>query len=153
MSEKAQLARALFFQGYNCAQSVAGAFADEMGLSLDAATHMVCGFGGGVGRMREVCGAVCGMTFVAGVLRGYHGPKTGAEKTQTYAMIQELAARYRAQTGSIICRELLGLERAEGVPQAEARTAEYYRKRPCPDLVALAAGILEQWLAEHPEAS
>ena len=142
MSEKAQRAKALFLEGYNCAQAVAGAFAPEMGLSVDAAARL--------GRMREVCGAVSGMTLAASALRGYNDPKAGPEKTDTYAMIQELAGRFRAENGSIICRELLGLARPEGTPQAEARTPEYYKKRPCPELVALAAQILEEWLAEHP---
>ena len=128
MSEKAQRAKALFLEGYNCAQAVAGAFAPEMGLSVDAAARLASGFGGGMGRMREVCGAVSGMTLAASALRGYNDPKAGLEKTDTYAMIQELAGRFRA----------------------EARTPEYYKKRPCPELVALAAQILEEWLAEHP---
>ena len=138
MSEKAQRAKALFLEGYNCAQAVAGAFAPEMGLSVDAAARLASGFGGGMGRMREVCGAVSGMTLAASALRGYNDPKAGPEKTDTYAMIQELAGRFRAENGSIICRELLGLARPEGTPQAEARTPEYYKKRPCPELVALA---------------
>lgn len=150
MSEKAQRAKALFLEGYNCAQAVAGAFAPEMGLSVDAAARLASGFGGGMGRMREVCGAVSGMTLAASALRGYNDLKAGLEKTDTYAMIQELAGRFRAENGSIICRELLGLARPEGIPQAEARTPEYYKKRPCPELVALAAQILEEWLAEHP---
>ena len=140
MSEKAQRAKALFLEGYNCAQAVAGAFAPEMGLSVDAAARLASGFGG----------AVSGMTLAASALRGYNDPKAGPEKTDTYAMIQELAGRFRAENGSIICRELLGLARPEGTPQAEARTPEYYKKRPCPELVALAAQILEEWLAEHP---
>ena len=104
MSEKAQRAKALFLEGYNCAQAVAGAFAPEMGLSVDAAARLASGFGGGMGRMREVCGAVSGMTLAASALRGYNDPKAGLEKTDTYAMIQELAGRFRAENGSIICR-------------------------------------------------
>ena len=130
MSEKAQRAKALFLEGYNCAQAVAGAFAPEMGLSVDAAARPASGFGGGMGRMREVCGAVSGMTLAASALRGYNDPKAGPEKTDTYAMIQELAGRFRAENGSIICRELLGLARPEGTPQAEARTPEYYKSAP-----------------------
>ena len=129
MSEKAQRAKALFLEGYNCAQAVAGAFAPEMGLSVDAAARLASGFGGGMGRMREVCGAVSGMTLAASALRGYNDPKAGPEKIDTYAMIQELAGRFRAENGSIICRELLGLARPEGTPQAEARTPEYYKKK------------------------
>ena len=128
MSEKAQRAKALFLEGYNCAQAVAGAFAPEMGLSVDAAARLASGFGGGMGRMREVCGAVSGMTLAA----------------------SELAGRFRAENGSIICRELLGLARPEGTPQAEARTPEYYKKRPCKELVGDAAEILEKYIAEHP---
>ena len=102
--------------------------------------------------MREVCGAVSGMTLAASALRGYNDPKAGPEKTDTYAMIQELAGRFRAENGSIICRELLAKAGAApaGGTAAEERTAEYYKKRPCPELVALAAQILEEWLAEHP---
>lgn len=150
MNEKAQRAKALFLEGYNCAQAVAGAFAPEMGLPLDTVARMAGGFGGGMGRMREVCGAVSGMTLAASALRGYSDPQAGPAKTDTYAMIQALAGRFRAQNGSIICRELLGLARPEGTPQAEARTPEYYKKRPCPELVAMAAQILEEWLAENP---
>ena len=151
MSEKAQRAKALFLEGYNCAQAVAGAFAPEMGLSVDAAARLASGFGGGMGRMREVCGAVSGMTLAASALRGYNDPKAGPEKIDTYAMIQELAGRFRAENGSIICRELLGPRPGpEGTPQAEARTPEILIKAPCPELVALAAQILEEWLAEHP---
>ena len=148
MSPKAQRAYDLFLQGYNCAQSVAGAFAGEMGLPLETVMRMACGFGGGIGRLRETCGTVSGMVFAAGMLRGYGTPETGEKKTQTYAMIQELVARFRAANGSIVCRELLGLAAPEGTPQAEARTPEYYRKRPCPRLATQAAGILEAYLAE-----
>ncbi len=148
MSEKANRARELFLQGYNCAQSVAGAFAEDMQLPLDTVTRMVSGFGGGFGRLREVCGAVSGMTFAASVLRGYCDPKAAQEKTQVYAMIQTLAGRFREQNGTIICRELLHLEAPEGTPVAEKRTAEYYHRRPCPELVACAAEILEDYLAQ-----
>ena len=148
MSPKAKRAYELFLQGYNCAQSVAGAFADEMGLPLETVMRIACGFGGGIGRLRETCGTVSGMVLAAGMLRGYGSPETGEKKTQTYAMIQELAARFRTANGSIVCRELLGLAAPEGTPKAEARTPEYYRKRPCPRLAAGAAGILEAYLAE-----
>ncbi len=148
MSEKAARARELFLQGYNCAQSVAGAFAEEMHLPLDTVTRMVSGFGGGFGRLREVCGAVSGMTFAASVLRGYCDPKAAGEKTQVYQMIQTLAGRFEAANGTLICRELLHLDAPEGTPAAEPRTAEYYQRRPCAELVACAAQILEDYLAE-----
>lgn len=144
---KGEQAEALFRQGYNCAQSVAGAFAGELGLPLDTAVRLVSGFGGGFGRLREVCGAVCGMTFVYSALRGYGQPGTHPEKTRTYAAVQRLANAYRAEAGSIVCRELLGLSAPEGTAQAEARTAAYYKKRPCPQLVHLAADLLAAELA------
>ena len=101
-----------------------------------------------MGRLREVCGAVSGMVFVYGALRGYSAADAGEDKTAAYAAIQEMAAAFRAQTGSIVCRELLGLAQPEGTPKAEARTPAYYRKRPCPELVALAADVLAAKLAE-----
>ena len=152
MSEKAQRAKALFLEGYNCAQAVAGAFAPEMGLSVDAAARLASGFGGGMGRMREVCGAVSGMTLAASALRGYNDPKAGPEKTDTYAMIQELAGRFRAENGSIICRELLGLRAGQqDAPAPSARTKAYYAGRPCAEIVASAAEILQQMLEEQAE--
>ena len=143
MAQKGDLAFALFKEGYNCAQAVAGAFAQELGLPIETVARMVSGFGGGMGRMREVCGAVSGMTFVAGALQGYDSPKANTEKTETYALIQQMAGEFKAQNGSIVCRELLGLPAAEGTPQAEARSAQYYQKRPCGELCRMAADILE----------
>ena len=148
MSEKAQRAKALFLEGYNCAQAVAGAFAPEMGLSVDVAARLASGFGGGMGRMREVCGAVSGMTLAASALRGYNDPKAGPEKTDTYAMIQELAGRFRAENGSIICREIL--DNPPSDPNPTPRTAEFYKTRPCAHMVMTAAGILDDYIAEHP---
>lgn len=144
--EKAETARALFQQGYNCAQSVFGAFAPELGIDRETAFRLASGFGAGMGRMRQVCGAVSGMILAAGLAQGYSDPTRLDEKTATYAMIQQLAHEFEQANGSIICQTLLGLARPEGTAQAEARTAEYYRKRPCADLVAQAAGILESYL-------
>ena len=148
MGEKGQRAYELFLQGYNCAQAVAGAFADEMGLPLEVAARMASGFGGGIGRLRETCGTVSGMVLAAGMLRGYGGPETGDVKTRTYAMIQTLVGRFRAANGSIVCRELLGLSAPVGTPVAVARTPEYYQKRPCPRLAGQAADLLEEYLRE-----
>ncbi len=142
MGEKGERAEALFRAGFNCSQSVACAFADELGLPVETVARMVSGFGGGMGRLREVCGCVSGMIFVASCLRGYGGPAENGRKAEVYAMVQTLAARFREQNGSIICRELLGLARAEGTPIPEERTPEYYKKRPCPRLAAMAADIL-----------
>lgn len=149
MGAKGEQAEALFRAGYNCAQSVACAFAPELGLPVEDVARMISGFGGGMGRLREVCGCVSGMIFVAGALRGYAGPAENGRKAEVYAGVQTLAQRFRAQNGSIVCRELLGLAQGPDSPVPEARTAEYYRKRPCPHLAALAADILAEWLAQQ----
>lgn len=137
-----------FMKGYNCAQSVALAYAREMNLTPEQALTMSAGFGGGVGRLREVCGAFSGVVLVLGALYGSPDP---AQKTALYTEVQALAERYRTENGgSIVCRELLGLAKAEGSPVASPRTPEYYKKRPCPQLVRLAADILDEYIAAHP---
>lgn len=138
-----------FMKGYNCAQSVALAFADEMHLTPEQALTMSAGFGGGVGRLREVCGAFSGIVLVLGALYGSPDP---SQKTALYTEVQALAERYRTENGggSIVCRELLGLSKPEGSPVASPRTPEYYKKRPCPELVRLAANILDEYIAAHP---
>ena len=145
--DKGVIARALFMQGYNCSQCVAAAFAEEMGLPREYVMRLVSGFGGGVSRLREVCGAFSGVVFVVGALYGNVEP---SGKTATYTIVQEMARKYREAQGSIVCKELLGLSKAEGSPVASARTAEYYKKRPCPDLVEFAANMMEEYIAEHP---
>lgn len=147
---KGQRARELFLSGYNCAQSVVCAFAEEMGLAQDVAARLASGLGGGVGRLRETCGAVTGMALVYGMLRGYSEPGTHAGKTATYAAVQRMGGRFRAQAGSLCCRELLGLPGEDCSPKAEPRTPAYYQSRPCPDLVACAADILANELAGAP---
>lgn len=146
MSAKGDLAKSYFKEGYNCSQSVTLAFSDEIGIEKSRLLRMVSSFGGGMGRMREVCGAVSGMFFVAGALYGYDDPKDMQAKKEHYARIQELAARFRAQTGSIMCRELLGLDGKDSSPVPSARTSEYYKKRPCPEMIALAASVMEEYI-------
>ena len=150
MSKQGDAAYAWFLKGYNCSQSVVAAFAPQLGLTEETALRLSAGFGAGIGRMREVCGAFCGVVTVLSMV--YADPADPKDKSRMYALVQQAAEQYRTRNGggSIICRELLGLARPEGTPQAEARTLEYYKKRPCPELVALAAQILEEWLAEHP---
>lgn len=143
-------AKELFLEGYNCSQSVAGAFADEMGMDFKTVVKMVSSFGGGMGRLREVCGTVSGMFFVAGVLYGYDEPKDFEGKKELYARIQKLAGLFREKTGSIVCRELLGLEGKDSFPVPSQRTKEYYEKRPCPEMAKLAGDILEEYIKEHP---
>jgi C_GCAxxG_C_C family probable redox protein len=137
----------LFKKGYNCAQSVVGAYCDLIGMTEEQATRAVSAFGGGFGRLREVCGAVSGMTFVLGCLYGYSDPKSVSEKKELYALEQKLAGKFREKEGSIICRELLGKKvGADTSPEPSPRTEEYYRSRGCAGCVACAAGILENHL-------
>lgn len=143
-------AKELFLQGYNCSQSVAGAFAEEMGMDFKTVVKMVSSFGGGMGRLREVCGTVSGMFFVVGMLYGYDEPKDFEGKKELYGRVQELAGLFKEKTGSIVCRELLGLDGKDTSPTPSLRTAEYYEKRPCPDMAKLAGDILEEYIKEHP---
>lgn len=125
---------ALFATGFNCAQSVFCAFAEDFGMDAETAAKVSSGLGGGVGRLREVCGAVTGATLAIGM-------KFGPDKTAVYGRVQEFAAAFKAETGSIVCRELLEGTGATAGGAPEARTQEYYRKRPCAELVRLAAEI------------
>ena len=139
-----------FMKGYNCSQSIVLAFADMLPVKEKDLLKMASSFGGGMGRLREVCGAVSGMFMVAGFLYGYDGPETGEVKADHYARIQELARRFEEEHGSIVCREMLGLNVRHDVPVPEARTKEYYKKRPCPEIIGDAAQILEQFIQENP---
>lgn len=145
----ADKAEQLFTQGYNCSQAVFGAFAEEARLSLNIAMKLSSSFGGGMGRLREVCGAVCGMFMASGLLYGYATPDEGTLKAEHYALIRCLAESFRAEHGSIICREILG-KRAEIGGMPEKRTQDYYASRPCVHCVRCAAEILEKYIMEHP---
>ena len=142
-------ARQLFLEGYNCAQAVFCAFAEEMGMEIDQAARLSSSFGGGMGRLREVCGTVSGALLALGALIGYDDPKDPEAKAAHYRLVQEYAARFKEKNGTIICRELLKDVPVTpgGVP--EARTPEFYARRPCLRLVGEAAGILEAMLAEQ----
>ena len=144
---RAERAAQLFLEGYNCAQAVAVAFSDLTGLDEKLSARMASSFGGGMGRMREVCGAVSGMLMVTSMLYGYDRPEEGQEKKELYQLVQNLAGQFRTQMGSIICRELLGNPPSD--PNPSPRTAEYYRQRPCAGMVYAAAEILEGYIAEH----
>ncbi len=144
-----EAAMANFMKGYNCSQSVALAFSDMFDIDEATLLKLTSSFGGGMGRLREVCGSVSGMFMVAGLLYGYDGPETGQLKADHYARIQELARRFEEKHGSIVCRELLGLSVRHDVPVPEARTSEYYKKRPCPEIIGDAAEILEQFINEQ----
>ncbi len=145
-----ELATACFLKGYNCSQSIVLAFEDILPVDKTILARMASSFGGGMGRLREVCGAVSGMFMIAGILYGYVGPETGQVKAVHYARIQELAHRFEEKHGSIVCRDMLGLNVHHDAPVPEARTPEYYKKRPCAEIVGDAAEILEQYIAENP---
>lgn len=144
---RSEQAKAYFLEGYNCAQAVVLAFCDELDMDKETAARMASSFGGGMGRLREVCGSVSGMFLTAGLLCGYSRPGDAEGKKAQYQRVQELARAFQEKNGSIVCRELLNLKQKSDAPTPSARTTEYYKKRPCAELVADAAGILEEMLA------
>ncbi len=141
-----------FLDGYNCSQCLILAFEDVIrensDIDMDMALKLASPFGGGMGRLREVCGSVSGMFMVLGYLKGYNEAGDYEGKKELYGHIQELARRYEAANGSIICRELLGLDVKREDSTPEQRTAEYYKKRPCAEKIGSAAEILEQYMTE-----
>ena len=141
---RADRAEELFRQGYNCGQSVFAAFADVLGLTVEEAAKIASPFGAGFGKLREVCGAVSGMTLVTGYLKGYSDPADYESKKEVYALIQKMCAEFEARQGSIICRELLGLKKGEDLGEPSVRTEEYYRSRPCIGACRTAAEIVEK---------
>ncbi len=141
-------ARELFNSGYNCAQAVFLAFCDLTGFDERTATLLSSSFGGGMGRLREVCGAVSGAFMVAGLLYGPADPNDHKAKMEHYARIQALAARFKEINGSYICRDLMGLPAGPSDPEPEKRTEAYYHRRSCADYVALSARILDEYIAE-----
>ena len=146
---KGDIAKQNFMNGYNCSQAVLLAFCEDFGLEKETALKISEPFGGGMGRMREVCGTVTGMFMVIGLAMGNDNSKDNTTKKNVYKSVQELAEKFKQDNGSIICRELLGLQKAnkESYVPSE-RTTEYYKKRPCPELCKYAADILEDYLKE-----
>ena len=137
-----------FLAGYNCAQSVAVAFCDVTGLAPDYAARMASSFGGGMGRLREVCGAVSGMLLVLGLLYGYDTPGDDESKKRLYTDVQALAEKFRTEVGSIVCREIL--KNPPSDPNPTPRTAEFYKVRPCARMVLLAGQLMDDFIAAHP---
>lgn len=134
---RVEKAEALFRSGMNCSQSVFCAYADEFGMDEETAAKVSCGLGGGVGRTREVCGAVTGATLVLGMR---HGP----DKNVVYPIVQDFIEKFKSECGSVVCRELLAGTGATSGGKPDERTKEYYRKRPCVELVKLAAGLVNR---------
>lgn len=147
-SEYAKKAMQLFKEGYNCSQSVLLAFKDKYDIDEKTILRLSSSFGGGMGRLREVCGTVSGMFMVAGLLYGYDLPEDREGKIEHYTRIQELAQKFKDLNGSIVCRDLLGLSVSKDSPIPSERTAEYYKKRPCINLIGMSAAILEQYIEE-----
>lgn len=146
----AELAKQNFESGCNCAQAVLLAFSDLTGLNRETALRLSSSFGGGMGRMREVCGALSGMFLAAGLLYGTLDSDSQAEKGEHYARIRALADAFAEKNGAIVCRTLLGVDR-NGDPVPQARTAQYYAQRPCGQFCFDAAQILDDYIAAHPQ--
>ena len=148
MTNHAEIAKQLFFKGYNCAQSVFCAFSDVTGYDIDTSARMASSFGGGLGRLRETCGVVSAAALVLGIVKGYDDPADYDAKKRHYALVREFAGRFKRNNTSIICRELLALAglNPESGGEPEQRSEAFYQKRPCPHLVYEAALILDQML-------
>jgi C_GCAxxG_C_C family probable redox protein len=148
MTNHAELAKQQFFKGYNCAQSVFCAFTDVTGYDIDTSARMASSFGAGLGRLRETCGVVSAAALVLGIVKGYDDPADYQAKKDHYALVREYADRFRAENASINCRELLTLAglNPESGGEPEQRSEEFYRKRPCPQLVYNAALILDEMI-------
>ena len=138
---RVERAKALFKQGFNCSQAVCAACADIYGIDEQTALRIAASFGGGIGRMRQTCGAACGMFILAGLENGSATPGDAEGKKQNYTLVQDLAAKFKQENGSLICAELLGIAPKPQEPTPEARTENYYQKRPCVDMVANAVRI------------
>ena len=152
MDNEQRIARAveLFKMGYNCAQAVTAAFADEYGYTEEQALKMSASFGGGIGRMRETCGAACGMFILAGLETGSTDAEDRQGKADNYALVQRLAQEFSRENGSLICAELLGLAKNAPTPATpDARNGEYYKKRPCVKMVEEAARIWCEYLEKN----
>lgn len=149
VNKRAEQAVAYFKQGYNCAQSVYMAYADLFDLDVNLAAKIIAPLGGGMGRLREVCGAVSGMFLVAGLKHPADNPTDHEAKTRNYAAVQRLAEKFRQKNGSIVCRELLGLAVRKEDPTPEPRTDAYYKRRPCAEYVRIAATLAGEELNEN----
>lgn len=147
MENRIQRAVELFKMGYNCSQSVCAAFADKYGYTEEQALKMSASFGGGIGRMRMTCGAACGMFILAGLETGCTDGANKGGKEANYRVVQQLADEFVKRNGSLVCAELLGLSAKKyDNPIPEARTEEYYKKRPCVKTVEEAARIWTEYL-------
>ena len=142
--KKSEIAVENFKKGYNCAQSVFLTFAKDFGFDEETALKLASSFGGGMGRLREVCGAVSAMFAIAGLKKGYTSPNDDVEKAKHYEFVQFLAEKFKSEFGTILCRGLLGLPDGQDSPIPSKRTDEYYQSRPCEDFIRYASELIEQ---------
>ena len=149
----ADCAEELFLSGYNCAQAVFGAFCDVTGMEFGAAMKLASSFGGGMGRMREVCGAGSAMFMIAGILYGYEDTGEDGKKAEHYRRIQSLAEEFRKRHGTIVCRELIASLKKDTSHVPEKRTEQYYKERPCAAFVRTAAETMDNLIKEDRLAS
>ena len=140
----------LFKSGYNCSQAVVLAFSDLVDIDEKTLIKLANPFGGGMSRLREVCGAFSGIAMIMGLLYGYDNVDNIEDKKAIYEEVQSLATKFEKKNGSIICRQLLNLDVKHDNPNPSVRTNEYYQKRPCPEIVGSAAEILEEYIEKHP---
>ncbi len=147
MGQRAEKAKELFLQGYNCSQAVLGAFCEDIGLEFEIAIKLSSSFGGGMGQLREVCGAVSAVFMIAGFKKGYTSPADKEAKAEHYKLIQSLAKQFTEKRGSIICRDLLKMK-PTGTVEHHDRDEQYYKSRPCLVLVEEAALLAERFLEE-----
>lgn len=149
IQKRVERAKELFHQGFNCSQAVFVACADIYGIEDEAlALRLAASFGGGIGRMRQTCGAACGMFMLAGLENGSAIPGDAEGKKNNYTLVQDLAAKFKDENGSLICAELLGIAPKPQTPTPEARTEAYYQKRPCVEMVASAVRIYLESLTD-----
>lgn len=139
-----------FKKGYNCSQSVVLAFSDLVDIDEKSLLKLSSSFGGGMGRLREVCGALSGCFIILGLLYGYENPETGDVKAKLYSRIQELGLRFEKDNNTMICRELLNLKEKHSDSKPAQRTSDFYKNRPCEKLIGYATEILEEYVDTHP---
>lgn len=147
MMDYGKKARDLFEGGHNCAQASYGAFCEHLGQDFEDSMALSAPFGGGLGKLREVCGAVSGMLMAYGLYSGGYEINNDEDKTGYYAKVRELCARFEQEYGSILCRDLLGLPEGENLADLDARKTPYFR-RPCADFVEGAAKILMEEMSK-----
>jgi len=152
MENRIQRAVELFMQGYGCCQSVVCAFSDLYGLDEEMALRISAGFGGGVGRMRMMCGTCSALVILAGLEKGQTRGEDREGKAACYQLVRQLLETFRQRNGSIICAELLqmsGLKAETNTSQPDERNAEYYRVRPCARKVESAARVFAEYLSNR----